>query len=271
MKSVSISNPGGFPKFLLILLAGFVLVIYGSCNPRSASVMAESEEPHYHRGKRLVRENRNAEALEAFLKVIEKRKDAPESHLEAGRISLDHLKDPITAIYHFRKYLENRPEDTEKAELVHQLIETAEKEFARSLPGKPFESQLSRLDLDDKVQQLQSENLQLKQRIAGYEQKLDEMQRALESVQPLAAARFRNTSEDASIQPNMTVSSNEEGQSNDGPSRPTTYTVEEGDSLSKISQKMYGTSARWMDIYQANKDKLSSPHDLIPGEEIRIP
>jgi len=56
------------------------------------------------------RSGQNQIALEAFLKVIEKRgDDAPESHLEAGLIYLNHIKDPIAAIYHFRKYIEIKP------------------------------------------------------------------------------------------------------------------------------------------------------------------
>lgn len=50
-----------------------------------------------------------------------------------------------------------------------------------------------------------------------------------------------------------------------------TYVVQPGDTLGKISIRFYGTSSRYMDIYNANRDKLSSPGNLTVGQELRIP
>lgn len=49
------------------------------------------------------------------------------------------------------------------------------------------------------------------------------------------------------------------------------YVVQKNDTLQKISTKFYGTSKRWMKIFEANKDKLKSPDRVRPGQEIRIP
>ena len=48
-------------------------------------------------------------------------------------------------------------------------------------------------------------------------------------------------------------------------------TVEKGDSLTRISRKVYGRTALWETIYQANRDKLSSPDDLKVGMVLAIP
>ncbi|MDX1565316.1 MAG: LysM peptidoglycan-binding domain-containing protein, partial [Phycisphaeraceae bacterium] len=48
-------------------------------------------------------------------------------------------------------------------------------------------------------------------------------------------------------------------------------TVEKGDSLTRISRKVYGRSSLWETIYQANRDKLSSPDDLKVGMVLAIP
>jgi hypothetical protein len=91
----------------------------------------------------LLRSGRSQEALDAFLKVVAKRGgDAPESHLECGILYLQHIKDPVAAIYHFNKYLALRP-NSPQAEHTRELIETAKKEFARTLPAEPFEGQWS--------------------------------------------------------------------------------------------------------------------------------
>ena len=50
-----------------------------------------------------------------------------------------------------------------------------------------------------------------------------------------------------------------------------TYIVRPVDTLGKISIRFYGTSSRYMDIYNANRDKLSSPGSLTVGQELRIP
>ena len=52
---------------------------------------------------------------------------------------------------------------------------------------------------------------------------------------------------------------------------PRTYTVQSGDTLSAISKRFYGTPNRWIDIYQANRDRMSSESALRVGQEIRIP
>lgn len=49
------------------------------------------------------------------------------------------------------------------------------------------------------------------------------------------------------------------------------YTVAKNDTLQKISQKFYGTTKRWMKIYEANKDVLSGPNKLYPGQVLKIP
>ena len=52
---------------------------------------------------------------------------------------------------------------------------------------------------------------------------------------------------------------------------PKTYVVQKGDTLQKISDKMYGTTKRWKEIYEANKAELKSPDHIKPGQEIVIP
>lgn len=49
------------------------------------------------------------------------------------------------------------------------------------------------------------------------------------------------------------------------------YTVAKNDTLQKISQKFYGTTKKWMEIYNANKNVLSGPDKLYPGQILSIP
>ena len=49
------------------------------------------------------------------------------------------------------------------------------------------------------------------------------------------------------------------------------YTVAKNDTLQKISNKFYGTTKKWMNIYKANKDVLRGPDKLYPGQILNIP
>lgn len=50
-----------------------------------------------------------------------------------------------------------------------------------------------------------------------------------------------------------------------------TYVVKSGDTLSGISKQFYGEANKYMDIFNANKDKLSDPNKIFPGQELIIP
>jgi nucleoid-associated protein YgaU len=50
-----------------------------------------------------------------------------------------------------------------------------------------------------------------------------------------------------------------------------TYTVQPGDSLSKISKQFYGDANKYMKIFEANKDKLSDPDKIKAGMDLLIP
>lgn len=49
------------------------------------------------------------------------------------------------------------------------------------------------------------------------------------------------------------------------------YTVQAGDSLSKISQHFYGHANQYLKIFEANKDQLSDPDKIKAGMELNIP
>lgn len=49
------------------------------------------------------------------------------------------------------------------------------------------------------------------------------------------------------------------------------YTVRYGDTLSHIAERFLGSQARFQEIYEANRDRLSAPDRLQVGKAIRIP
>jgi nucleoid-associated protein YgaU len=49
------------------------------------------------------------------------------------------------------------------------------------------------------------------------------------------------------------------------------YTVKAGDTLSKIARDQLGNANAYMDIFNANKDQLSDPDKIKPGQVLKMP
>lgn len=50
-----------------------------------------------------------------------------------------------------------------------------------------------------------------------------------------------------------------------------TYTVQAGDTLSKIAKEHFGNANDYMKIFNANRDQLSDPDKIRPGQTLKIP
>lgn len=50
-----------------------------------------------------------------------------------------------------------------------------------------------------------------------------------------------------------------------------TYTVKSGDTLSAIAKEHLGSASAYMKIFEANRDQLSDPDKIKPGQVLRIP
>jgi tetratricopeptide (TPR) repeat protein len=281
------------PLFLCALAA--LLFATGCGRYDSSTFTAEIDEPNYRRGKDLLRQGRNPEALAEFLKVIDKRgNDAPESHLEVGILYQQHIKDPITAIYHYKKFRELK-RNSPQSDLVRQRIDAATREFARDLPGKPYENQMERLNLLEKLDQLQRENMQLKEQLIGVRTQAVNAPRPA----PIPVAPVEDELAPLAIDPSQSpiaaapdplpgyaiVTPTPTAPAPAPPARPAPaptspaqtggrrYVVQKGDSLYAIAKLHYGTAtnARVQGILNANRSVLPSAGALQPGMTLVIP
>jgi nucleoid-associated protein YgaU len=50
-----------------------------------------------------------------------------------------------------------------------------------------------------------------------------------------------------------------------------TYTVKAGDTLSKIAKQHLGDGNAYMRIFEANRDQLSNPDQIKPGQVLKLP
>ena len=53
-------------------------------------------------------------------------------------------------------------------------------------------------------------------------------------------------------------------------SAPKTYTVKPGDTLSKIAKATLGDANAYMRIFEMNKDQLTNPDEIKPGQVLKI-
>jgi nucleoid-associated protein YgaU len=51
----------------------------------------------------------------------------------------------------------------------------------------------------------------------------------------------------------------------------TTYTVQPGDTLSKIAKQFLGDANAYPKIFEANRDQLNDPDKIKPGQVLKIP
>lgn len=286
-------------RLLWPLLTGLLVFGLAGCDNNDRFTYAtETDEPNYREGQSLLKAGRRQEALTAFLKVIDRRRDdAPESHLEVGLLYVQHINDPLSAIYHFRKYLAQRP-NSPQAPLVRQRIDAAIREFARTIPAQPLESQTARVDLIATLDRLKQENESLKQQLAearaarGNPLPLDSTAPPAQSATRAPAGNVPSFSIDSELTvrtrpapaapsratPSVQVPTQKAAAPSlrQTPAPPAltpgrTHVVRPGDTLSKLAQQYYGNRARWREIYSANLGVMRSESDLKIGMQLKIP
>lgn len=243
------------------------------CDQASPTVVSEIDETNFQRGRELLSQGRKQEALAAFLRVLDKRDEAPETHFEIGEIFLEEIKDPIQAIYHYTRFLEQAP-GSDNADRVRQRIETGKKMFLQQLESPQIFSSNNRTDLLDLLDNFRDENKSLKRQVQALRQEKEALGNALAAAQGETIAANpadANRGQPAADFWNAPQQNTSSSQATQSPAEAGVYEVKSGDTLSKISREVYGTSTRYMDIFNANRDLLRSPADLKPGQKLRIP
>lgn len=256
---------------VLFLSAG--LIILAACGPvpTTPALLPETDDPLYKQAQEDIKGGRFAHAREKFNALLYQRSGkAPETQLEVGRLCLDpQINDPLAAIHHLRQHLLERS-DTEQSAQVRELIRKGEKMFLQGIQGRLFAPVLNRYELDEKLNATLRENNLLKRDIEKLRLRIAQLEQVPARpfatdvpVQPPARPVEQTPLQGVAASPQQQASA---------PAPPRLYTVQQGDTLYKISHRLYGTGTRYKAIFEANRDKLS--HERAPlkiGWELKIP
>ncbi|MDR2777047.1 MAG: LysM peptidoglycan-binding domain-containing protein [Puniceicoccales bacterium] len=248
-------------KYSLGVFFCFFLVVFGinGCNKGESFDKESSEisDKNFILATKYVRDELFDDAIHCLNDVIKSHKNSPESNLLLGTVYLDKKNDPVTAIYFLKKYMDECG-NAKQTQVAEQLIDTAKKEFLKSFPAYNGIAQ-NEAELMEILKSLKNQNTTLRQQIVAYRQKISDYETKINALQNALQSANKDKENPRSHLPYS-------------PSEAATiHTVEDGETLSSISDKYYGTPNDWQKIFEANNITLKNPKSLRTGQQLIIP
>ena len=140
---------------LLTLLSALALT---SCQQTPSGSDAEDERnPFFRQASKDVADLNYPAAIKQFEKAVSVNPTVVKAYLQIGLLYGDKLGDPISAIYFYQKYLEARPNASDREEVV-AAMEKAKIDFALTLTNSGIQNAAE-------IARMSKENIDLKQQI----------------------------------------------------------------------------------------------------------
>jgi tetratricopeptide (TPR) repeat protein len=279
LTSQEVQQAGYILRRLLPFALAALLLLPAACGRSDSGSDADAErEVNYQRARKLAEQQDFQGSAEFYKRALSVNPDFAAAHLELGLLCDDKLSDPIAAIYHYRRFLELRP-DSGKKQLVEDFIERAKLSLAARLPQAPIvdPGELSRLQ-SEKTALLQ-ENAMLRTRVAELQKAASTAETIVttpatpvtSSPAPVATvATAGPTLASGIIMASAPMALTTEPSAPESP-RVRVYVVQKGDTLQSLALRYYGARAGWEKIYQANRSGLPSKDQLKVGQQLVIP
>ncbi|HUB66990.1 MAG TPA: tetratricopeptide repeat protein [Candidatus Methylacidiphilales bacterium] len=282
---------------LCLSFAGLLALVTCNLFAQQDTQYDDSRNPYYKQAEQDLDSNNPAAAVNDYQAALAADPKLAEAHYQLGVVYGDKLNDPVGAIYHYRQYLALDPASDKSGE-VRDKIQKLSFAFAATIPNSPAQTAAA-------FAKLQADNATLKKQVADAAQTIAQLQvqlaaSAAANSQP-ASAGVNGQPASATTQPPLAtsgpgpapgatsstsppvppralpldatnaVSGSGAANANGGANR--TYKVVSGDSLWKISHKMYpGDTKNGIDkIKDANKDILIEGKPLKIGQVLVIP
>lgn len=241
-------------SFLLVAGMALMVALGGCSKPTESLDDREREHPMMKQAMERERAGDEKGAIEVYKTLIARTPDMARPHLAAAFLLDKPGRDPATAVYHYQRYLELRP-DTEKHDMIDARIRQAKIQMISGVfPSvSNLAQRLLAVESENALLRIKATNLttQLEYQKAIVE-KLRTQAAALEAAERYAVERMAAPA--AGMQPTLR-----------------TIRVEAGDSLIKIATRAYGDPSRWRTILEANGNVLRDKDDLRTGQTLVLP
>ncbi len=244
----------------LLIIAILITLFCGGCSSDSKSKAAK--HPLVIKAALLYEKGEFQEAIDYYKKYLQKRSNSPDIHLKIACIYDENLQDPISAIYHYREFLNlcDNPQERKDAELFLKLCE-------ENISAKKQDIPLATLP-----QVPEKEGITAKE-----EPQSQQSETPPKKVVEKPANPTPETTPPPISHEEKTVAPKQQLQSEFPPLEldeqkdelPTEYVVKKGDTLSGISKKFYGTIKHYRKIMQANN--MTNANQLKTGKTLIIP
>jgi len=265
--------------WLLILLVLPFLI--SACQPPEKGLEAEDEQnPYFRRAAKLVTEDNYYAAIQEYEKALQANPVVLKAHEQMGILYSEKLGDPVSAIYHFQKYLNGRP-DASDHDQVQTYIDKAKIDFALTLPNSTAYN-------SEESARISKENVELKQALAQAQAQLakhgDETAAKAQgttnpapvaipvasAAKPPAAAKTDSTNPPKAAPVAVPVAA---GAASTTAGDPHSYVIQKGDNLWKIARKFYPEDINGgiEKIKQANPQTTGNVKNLKLGTSLIIP
>jgi nucleoid-associated protein YgaU len=185
-------------------------------------------------------------AVACYERALDGSARSAEAHFRLGILYDEKLNDPVSAVHHFRRYLDEAPEGAHAKQAKADLARL-ELTLATSLSGGTLISHADAL-------KLRTENADLRKQLAA---------------RPPASLDF-NTAGAPKAGTDAGKAAARAAQAKLAPGT-RTYTVQPGDTFATISKKFYKTKARAGDIEDANLNTVPNAKKLKTGQVLIIP
>ncbi len=187
-------------------------------------------------------------AVTSYEQALDGSAQSADAHFRLGLLYDEKLHDPVSAIHHFRRYLDVAPSGPHAREATANVARL-ELALATSLSGGTLISHAEAL-------KLKTENADLRKELAARPALNTDF-----AADPAFASKSGTQAGKAAAR---------EAQQKLAPGT-RTYVVQPGDTFASISRKMYKTKARAGDIQDANLQTVPSAKKLKAGETLIIP
>lgn len=259
-------------RFFNSLLAFALLVLAAGCGNQSSS--PAFNDPNYIKGLKLKEAGEYQNAETQLLTCFRRHPYSFRTAFQLATLYSDHLNDPFHAAYFFRKCIETEslaPRTETESAVIRSGLEKAERQLIEALsdiyPKQTFESVKHLYLKEQENRDIQKKRITEKEKSLGV--KIIRLSRANAHLQSEL-----NESRNDILKLRSELEKAQMGNPPPGLSEVQEYdyyTVQKGDTLSKVSQKEYGSIKYWKQLKEINKEVLKGGDIIHPGMNLKTP